>query len=170
MNDEITVQNNSRRKSRFSNIQNQMKNDIQSAFFIQLKQLLEKHKTFVLEDSKAKIKAFQERSIEKLIYGLNVKQVKKGKLISKVLYLSDNKIDTLHLISKGSKSIRKITFDQISSIDFNEQPFLINENIKSLTLGFANFCTIIIGKEDFNLIFSNKDDLFYFLPGLVLLI
>ena len=95
----------------------------------------------------------------------HTKFTRKGKLISKVLYLSDNKIDTLHLISKGSKSIRKITFDQISSIDFNEQPFLINENIKSLTLGFANFCTIIIGKEDFNFIFTSKDDLFNFLEA-----
>lgn len=149
-------------KTRFTVVENKQDNISKSAFFLSVKA----HLNAVHKDVTNR-KKFSEDALDNLIYGFNVKLIHKAKITKNTIFLCDNNMDQLVIQEKYSNIPIRININQITSLVFNEQPFTYNSNTSNLiNMTRKNFFTLIVGKMNYNIVFSSDYDLNMFLDSI----
>lgn len=181
-----------RRVSRLSKVQTLIKDSKTNAFYKTATEIVENNNKAI-----DNIDDFIVESIEKLIYGFEIKLVDNKTIKNKILYLCDNDKDIIKIQEKGQKSIIKFNLASVTSVGFETEPFIRCEDARKLITikGISNdsngnsknaielssekdnqklsknsnstyyknhFMTIIVGKDNYNIIFSNEREFHMF--------
>lgn len=149
-------------KTRFTVVESKQENINKSAFFLSVKSHLN-----AIHQGVVNRKRFTEDALDNLIYGFNVKLIHKAKITKKNIFLCDNNMDQLVIQERYSSLPIRININQITSLVFNEQPFTYNSNTKNLIdMTLKNFLTLIVGKQNYNMVFASDYELNMFLDSI----
>lgn len=131
---------------------------LENSFFSNIKQYLNKHKNKILHIKDD----FSEMSIDYLIYGFSANIFNLNNESKIKIYLSDQSTEEICFHSPKNGFTERIKIENICFVEFLKEPFQkLNVN--------NNFCSLLVGKDVFHLLFNSNFELLMFFEGLIYL-
>lgn len=131
---------------------------LENSFFSNIKQYLNKHKNKILHIKDD----FSEMSLDYLIYGFSANIFNLNNESKIKIYLSDQSTEEICFHSPKNGFTERIKIENICFVEFLKEPFQkLNVN--------NNFCSLLVGKDVFHLLFNSNFELLMFFEGLIYL-
>lgn len=131
---------------------------LENSFFSNIKLYLNKHKnkiSHIKED-------FSEMSLDYLIYGFSANIFNLNNESKIKIYLSDQSTEEICFHSPKNGFVERIKIENICFVEFLKEPFQkLNVN--------NNFCSLLVGKDVFHILFNSNFELLMFFEGLIYL-